>query len=142
MAVNKKHTMVLDVMGADGGQEQIIQGGIDAARKLGDSLHLIFVGRKEVLQRSHAGTPQLPSNISIQHAVSEVPMHISATDGVRMRDSSIAVGLRLVKNKQACAFVSPGYGNFAVHPRAYRRGGPAGHHQRLPNVNREADGSP
>jgi glycerol-3-phosphate acyltransferase PlsX len=35
-------------------------------------------------------------------------MHISATDGVRMRDSSIAVGLRLVKDKQADAFVSPG----------------------------------
>jgi glycerol-3-phosphate acyltransferase PlsX len=108
MAVNEKHTMVLDVMGADGGEEQIIQGGIDAARKLGDSLHLIFVGRKEVLERNHTGTPELPSNISIQHAAREVPMHISATDGVRMRDSSIAIGLRLVKNKQACAFVSAG----------------------------------
>jgi len=108
MAVDKKHTVVLDVMGADSGQEQIIQGGIDVARKLGDSIHLVLVGRKEVLQRNLAGTPELPSNISIQYAAREVPMHISATDGVRMRDSSIAVGLRLVKNKQACAFVSPG----------------------------------
>lgn len=108
MAADEKHTVVLDVMGADSGQEQIIQGGIDAARKLGDSLHLIFVGRKEVLERNLASTPELPSNISTQHAVREVPMHISATDGVRMRDSSIAVGLRLVKNKQAGAFVSPG----------------------------------
>jgi len=108
MAVDKKNTMVLDVMGADDGQEQIIQGGIDAARKLGDSIHLIFIGRKEVLERNLANTPELPSNISIQHAAREVPMHISATDGVRMRDSSIAVGLQLVKNKQAGAFVSPG----------------------------------
>ncbi len=108
MAVNKKQTVILDVMGADSGHEQIIQGGIDAARKLGDSLHLVFVGRKDVLERNLTGNPELPSNISTVHAAREIPMHISATDGVRIRDSSVAVGLRLVKNKEACAFVSPG----------------------------------
>jgi glycerol-3-phosphate acyltransferase PlsX len=35
-------------------------------------------------------------------------MHVSATDGVKMRDSSIAAGLRLVKTGEADVFVSPG----------------------------------
>lgn len=46
--------------------------------------------------------------MSVHHAETEVLMHIAATDGVRMRDSSVAVGLKLVKRHQAHAFVSPG----------------------------------
>ena len=49
-----------------------------------------------------------PTNTSVQHAETEVPMHIAATDGVRMRDSSIAVGVKMVKRHHADAFVSPG----------------------------------
>ena len=108
MVINKKHTVVLDVMGADSGQERIIQGGIDAARRLGDSLQLIFVGRKDMIETNLSQIHNLPSNISVQHANREVPMHMSATDGVRMRDSSIAIGLKMIKNRQAGAFVSPG----------------------------------
>ena len=35
-------------------------------------------------------------------------MHVAATDGVRMKDSSISVGVMEVKEKRADAFVSPG----------------------------------
>ncbi len=108
MTADKKHTVVLDVMGADSGQKSIIQGGIDAARQMGDSIQLIFVGRKNAIEICLSNIQELPTNISVQHAEREVPMHMSATDGVRMRDSSIAVGLRLVKKQQADAFVSPG----------------------------------
>ncbi|MFH1374121.1 MAG: phosphate acyltransferase PlsX [bacterium] len=108
MTADEKHTVVLDVMGADSGQEQIVQGGVDAARRLGDAMRLVFVGRQNQLEATLARIADPPSNISIQHAESEVPMEMSATDGVRMRDSSIAVGLRMVKDRRAAAFVSPG----------------------------------
>lgn len=108
MTAEQKRTVVLDVMGADNGQECIIQGGIDAAKILGGSLQVVFVGHKDAMEEVLSRKQNVPDNISVRHASDEVPMHISAIDGVRMRDSSIAVGLRLVKEKKADAFVSPG----------------------------------
>jgi len=104
----KRYTVVLDVMGADSGEEQIIQGGIDAAEKLGDDLRLVFVGDKERIDAFLATRQNLPKNIAVEHAADTVPMYIAATDGVRMRKSSISVGIKLVKNGIADAFVSPG----------------------------------
>ena len=108
MTAEKKHTVVLDVMGADSGAEGIIQGGIDAARNIGKSLFVTFVGDSELINKTLAAQEDLPPNLSVEHAPETVPMHVSATDGVRMRNSSVAVGLRLLKNNGADAFVSPG----------------------------------
>ena len=101
-------TVVLDVMGADSGQEGIIEGGLDAARGLGDAVKVVFVGREEIIEKILSAREDLPANVAVRHASGEVPMQMSATDGVRMRDSSIKVGLRMVKEKEADAFVSPG----------------------------------
>ena len=95
-------------MGSDSGAEPIIQGGIEAARRLGDALKLIFVGREELIRPVLDGVPDCPTNVDCHHAPSEIPMHMAATDALRVRDSSIAQGLRLVKSGQAEAFVSPG----------------------------------
>jgi len=104
----KSCTVALDVMGADGGPSAIIEGGIGAARKFGDSLHLVLVGFQDVIREALSKVADVPKNISIHHAGTEVPMDVSATDGVRMRDSSVAIGLKMVKDKEADAFVSPG----------------------------------
>ncbi|MFZ1685008.1 MAG: phosphate acyltransferase PlsX [Candidatus Zixiibacteriota bacterium] len=108
MTENGTCVVALDVMGADHGPQPIIDGGIAAANLLGSGVHVIFVGRKEQIEKILAQTKAVPSNVSIHHAETEVTMHISATDGVKMRDSSIAEGARLVKTGKAHAFVSPG----------------------------------
>ncbi|MDD5426940.1 MAG: phosphate acyltransferase PlsX [candidate division Zixibacteria bacterium] len=108
MPTDQKYTVVLDVMGADGGPGDIIQGGIGAARKLGEKLNLILIGHSELINKYLSGIPEVPANITVKHASAEVPMHISATDGVRIRDNSISLGLKMVKEKLADAFVSPG----------------------------------
>ncbi len=108
MSAANKHTLVLDVMGADSGPETIIGGGVDAARKLGDCIHLVFVGNEEKIRPVLDSLDSSPDNISFRHARTEVPMRMVATNGVRMRDSSIAVGLQMVKNGEAAAFLSPG----------------------------------
>ncbi|UCC44372.1 MAG: phosphate acyltransferase PlsX [Candidatus Zixiibacteriota bacterium] len=105
---NPQHTVVLDAMGADGGPEEIVRGGIAAARQVGDTLHVMVVGNRDRIEAVLAGVPAVPGNLSVQHAESEIPMRMSATDGVRMRDSSVSTGLRLVKDRQAVAFISPG----------------------------------
>lgn len=108
MTDHKTYKVVLDVMGSDKGLAEMIKGGLDAARQVGDSLHVVFVGQMDKVQEVLHTHSELPVNHSVQHADSVVPMTISATEGVRMRDSSIAVGLKLLKNKEADAFVSPG----------------------------------
>jgi glycerol-3-phosphate acyltransferase PlsX len=109
MTERVRQTVVLDVMGADHGPEPIIQGGLVAARNLGDSLHLVLVGQKEPIEAILAQTKDRPTNVSIEHASAVVPMSMSATDGVKVKDSSIAVGLKKVREKEADAFVSPGH---------------------------------
>lgn len=108
MTANGKQAVVLDVMGADGGPETIVAGGLEAAARHGDSIKVIFVGNEAQIQEILSANDNLPTNIDVQHAETEVPMSISATDGVRMRDSSIAIGLKLIKEGRADAFVSPG----------------------------------
>ena len=102
------YTVALDVMGADKGPDEIIRGGVDAARNLGDKLKVIFVGHRDKIQAALAKIPDLPKNISFEHSETEVSMHVAATDALKMRDSSISVGAHLVKRKKADAFVSPG----------------------------------
>ena len=109
MTSEKVHKIALDVMGADGGEECIVDGGLEAARKYPDSLHVILVGQRERIDAVlESKDDALPTNISIEHASDVVSMGMSATDGVRVRKSSIQVGLKLVKTGQAEAFVSPG----------------------------------
>ena len=108
MAVDATYTVALDVMGADKGPDEIIRGGVDAARNLGDKLKVIFVGHRDKIQAALAKIPDLPKNISFEHSETEVSMHVAATDALKMRDSSISVGAHLVKRKKADAFVSPG----------------------------------
>ena len=97
MAADQVYNIVLDVMGDETGEDRIIQGGIDAATSLYGSARVTFVGPKPTIEAILAKKHNLPDNLDVKHAESVVPMHISATDGVRMRDSSIAVGLKLVK---------------------------------------------
>jgi phosphate acyltransferase len=109
MTERLRQTVVLDVMGADHGPEPIIQGGLAAARNLGDSLHLILVGNEGKIKAILSHVKDLPGNVSIEHAPAEVLMSMSATDGVKVKDSSIAIGLKKVHAKEADAFVSPGH---------------------------------
>jgi len=108
MVADSRQTVALDVMGSDGGPQSAVDGGLHAAAAMPDTLNLVFVGQKERIEPllDKAGPP--PPNVSIVHASTEVPMHVAATDGIRLRDSSVAVGLKMVKENQADAFVSPG----------------------------------
>jgi glycerol-3-phosphate acyltransferase PlsX len=108
MTVESRKTVVLDVMGADNGPGEIAQGGLNAAREIGDSLKVILVGRKQEIEEFLSQQTDVPKNIEIVHADGEVPMDIAATDGVRIPNNSIGVGIGLVKEKRADAFVSPG----------------------------------
>jgi glycerol-3-phosphate acyltransferase PlsX len=108
MAVDATYTVALDVMGADRGPDEIIRGGIDAARNLSGKLKLVLVGHRDKIQAILKLVPEVPASVTVHHAETEVSMHVGATEALKMRDSSISVGVRLVKDRSVDAFVSPG----------------------------------
>ncbi len=104
----KAITVALDVMGADVCPESIMEGGLQAVAQKGTALKLVFVGKVEVINDFVKTRKDLPANIVIENAPHAVAMSDSATEGVRKKTSSIAVGLTMQKNGRADAFVSAG----------------------------------
>lgn len=99
--------IIVDAMGGDRAPGEIVAGAVSAAREAGT--RIILVGRESTvraeLDRHHAaGLP-----IEIEHAEQVVEMEEHAAAAFRSKkNSSIAVGLRLVKEGRGSAFVSAG----------------------------------
>lgn len=104
----KAVTVVLDVMGADVSPESIMTGGTEAADEMGDSLRLVFVGKREVINSFTTRQRELPENITIENAAYAVAMSDAPTEGIRKKNSSIALGLTMQADGRADAFVSAG----------------------------------
>jgi glycerol-3-phosphate acyltransferase PlsX len=99
--------VALDAMGGDRGPEVNVEGAVAAAREHGTAV--VLVGLEEELhrhlRRQDAG--QLP--ISLRHAPEVVEMGESPMAALRRKkQSSIRIGLELVKQGEADAFVSAG----------------------------------
>lgn len=101
-------TIVVDAMGADRHPKPEVEGSILAARHL--KVRVILVGQEDVIQaelKNHSAASSLP--IEVVHASEFISMHDKAAQAVRQkRDSSMRVGLRLVREGQAHGFVSAG----------------------------------
>ncbi len=99
--------VALDAMGGDRGPAVNVEGAVAAARELG--LSILLVGIEEELSR---GLQQHSTNglgIAICHAPETVEMHESPSAALRRKkQSSIRVGLELVKRGDADAFISAG----------------------------------
>jgi phosphate acyltransferase len=98
-------SIALDAMGGDHAPEAIIAGAIQAAPLL--KCPLLLVGDPERIKPLLP--PNLPSNILIKPASQEVGMDEKPLDAYKKKkDSSIMVGVKLVKDGVAQAFVSAG----------------------------------
>lgn len=99
--------IALDAMGGDTAPETPVAGAVRAAREL--PVEIILVGQQDVLEQQLARYGGHPKNLSIVHAPEVVGMGESPSVTIRKkRDSSINIGVGLVTNKQADAFVSAG----------------------------------
>ncbi|MCL4458806.1 MAG: phosphate acyltransferase PlsX [Chloroflexi bacterium] len=95
--------IALDVMGGDYAPAEIVKGAMEAVKEYG--IESILVGQQEAV-RPHLVAME---GISLVHAPEVVRMDEPAAIAVRhKRDSSLAVGLQLVKEGEAAAFVSAG----------------------------------
>jgi len=96
--------VAVDAMGADLGAGVVVSGALEAARELGSAV--ILVGQEgEVRRHLPAGEGQ----VRIVHAPEVVAMNESPSAALRRKkNSSIRIGLELVKHGEADAFVSAG----------------------------------
>ncbi|HLZ70788.1 MAG TPA: phosphate acyltransferase PlsX [Dehalococcoidia bacterium] len=99
--------VAVDAMGGDHAPAAVIEGSVAAARELGIAVTL--VGDEAVIRRELGRHGAAPPALKIEHAPAAVAMDEHATAGLRhRRDTSLAVGVGLVKDGRAGAFVSAG----------------------------------
>src|ERR1700688_1835444 len=100
--------IALDAMGSDRAPKPEIEGAIHAARNYG--VRVLLVGPEATIRAEldrHPAATRLP--LEIVHASEVITMEDKAVQAVRSkRDSSMRVGLRLVREGKAAGFVTAG----------------------------------
>lgn len=99
--------LALDAMGGDHAPAVTVTGAVEAARELG--IDIILVGIEETVRQELAKHKTAGLSITVVHAPEVLDMTDHAAAAARSkRDSSMAVGTRLVKEGQADAFITCG----------------------------------
>ncbi len=101
--------VAVDVMGGDMSPYAQINGAVEAARERED-IQVVLVGDREVIHDGLRGISDLPrERIRVHHTTERIETAEPPVRAIRTKkDSSIVVGLNMVKNKEADAFVSSG----------------------------------
>src|SRR5450755_4765387 len=99
--------IALDAMGSDRAPKPEIEGAIQAARQYG--LRVLLVGPETVVKAEldrHSAAARLP--VEVVHASEFITMEDKVEAIRAKRDSSMRVGLRMVREGQAAGFVTAG----------------------------------
>ncbi len=101
--------IILDAMGGDNAPASNVTGALDAAREYG--VEIILVGRGDQILKvlEDNGVRELPAGVEIAHADQVVEICDNpATAFKEKKDSSLTVGLELLRDGTGDAFVSAG----------------------------------
>lgn len=100
--------IVVDAMGGDNAPEAPVHGAIDALKQ-SDNIRIVLVGRTEEIQEELGKYTYDRERIEIVHAQDVIGFDEPPVMAIRKKkDSSIVVGMNLVKKGEADAFVSAG----------------------------------
>lgn len=102
--------IALDAMGTDHAPSAEVAGAIGALQELDPGIEVILVGDQATIDAELARHPEAPmGRLRVVHASERVTASDSPASVIRRKpDSSIVVGLRLVREGDADAFVSAG----------------------------------
>ena len=104
---NKKIRIALDAMGGDHAPQEIVKGAILASED--SDIELVLLGPEDVIKEELEKCGYAGSGISIVNADEVIEMGEPPVLAIKSkRDSSIVVGIDLVKSWEAAAFVSAG----------------------------------
>jgi glycerol-3-phosphate acyltransferase PlsX len=99
--------IALDAMGGDHAPQEIVKGAVLAARELG--VQVALVGPPALVEEELAKSGPRPEGIRLVAASEVIGMDEHPAQAARhKKDSSIVVGLKLLKQGEADAFVSAG----------------------------------
>ncbi len=103
-----KTIVALDAMGGDNGTAAMVQGAVDAV-KANSEIKVLLVGMEDTIM-AELSKYQYPSElIQIVNATEVITNDESPTLAIRRKkESSIVVGMKLVKDGEADAFISAG----------------------------------
>lgn len=105
----EKIKIVVDAMGGDFAPLNDVSGAIIAAEEKPDSLEIILSGKEKLIKEELQKHKVSLNNLSVVNAEEVVTMHDSPTDSIKTKsNSSLSVGINLVKEKKADAFISAG----------------------------------
>ena len=101
--------IIVDAMGGDNAPLAPVQGALQAIKEYGVDVVLVGRGEDVLAALKQEGVDELPKGLSITHADQVVDMHDNAATAFKeKKDSSLTVGLNLLKNGEGDAFVSAG----------------------------------
>ena len=101
--------IIVDAMGGDNAPFEIVKGSLRAAREL--DLDIVLTGREEEIARcfKELGCEGIPDRMSVVNATEVIEMCDEPSLAYRRKsDSSMTVGLNLLKNGEGDALVSAG----------------------------------
>ena len=99
--------IAVDAMGGDYAPQAVVAGAVEAVKKF--DVCVVLVGQEKIVKAELAKHKYDHSRIEVVHAEQVVEMHESPAVTIRKkRNSSISVGINLLKENRAAAFFSAG----------------------------------
>lgn len=100
--------IAVDAMGGDNAPQEIVKGAVEAV-SLRKDIHIFLVGRKEAVEQELKKYTYLLEQITVVHAEEVIETAEPPVMAIRKKkQSSIVIGMNMVKQKEADAFVSAG----------------------------------
>jgi phosphate acyltransferase len=100
--------VALDAMGGDNAPAEIVKGAVEALKER-DGIQLFLVGKEDLIKKELEKYPDAPRRIEIVNATEVIEMAEPPVHAImKKKDSSIVVGMKMVKNGEADAFISAG----------------------------------
>jgi glycerol-3-phosphate acyltransferase PlsX len=114
--------IVVDAMGGDHAPAVVVDGAVEASRGFG--LEIILVGPQDVVQAELEKHDTTGLAITVHHAsqVIEMDEHNPAAAVKAGKDSSMVVGMELIKRRVADAFYTAGHSGAALASALFRLG--------------------
>lgn len=99
--------IILDGMGGDNAPEEIVKGAVEAAKEIEDEI--IIVGKPDAIEKQLKKCKYKGEQIRIVPAQEVITMEDSPVKAIRhKKDSSLVVGLNMLKDGEGDMFVSAG----------------------------------
>ncbi|MCI8489322.1 MAG: phosphate acyltransferase PlsX [Lachnospiraceae bacterium] len=100
--------IAVDAMGGDHAPQEIVKGAVDAVNTRGD-IHVLLIGKEDAVKQELAKYTYSAKQITVIHAQEVIETAEPPVMAIRKKkQSSIVVGMNMVKQQEADAFVSAG----------------------------------